>query len=154
MINHRDKQIEKQRRPAPLHLRLQRPAPLERGPAADDEREVVGAQLGVRGGRVRVGVAGRGEDGAALDARGEALFLEGEALEVREGVVVGGALGNHVSKLRRVRRGYGYGADVRRWLCLSARARRYRYCGLCSRLAHCRRCPRRLVASLLASCRR
>lgn len=39
-----------------------------------------------------VGEAGGGEDGAALDAGLEALFLEGEALEVGEGEAVGGAL--------------------------------------------------------------
>lgn len=43
--------------------------------------------LGVRG--VGVGVAGGGEDGAALDAGVEALFSEGEAFEGFQGVFFG-----------------------------------------------------------------
>jgi hypothetical protein len=92
MINHRHKQIKKQRRPAGLHLQLHRAAALESIPAADDQRQVVRAQLGVGGGRVGVGVAGGGEDGAALDVGGETLLFEGETLEVGELVAVGGAL--------------------------------------------------------------
>lgn len=55
------------------------------------------SQLGVRSGRVGVGVASRGEDGAALHARLKALLLEGETLEVWQCVAVGGALHIYVS---------------------------------------------------------
>lgn len=92
MINHRHEQIEEQRRLASLHLHLHRAAALERGAAADNESEIVGTQLAVGCGRVGVGEAGRGEDGATLHAGLETLLFEGEALEVGEGVVVSGAL--------------------------------------------------------------
>lgn len=68
MINQRNKKIKKQRCPSLLHLHLHRAATFERIATADDEREVVGTQLGVAGGRVGVGEAGGGEDGAALHA--------------------------------------------------------------------------------------
>lgn len=92
MIHHRNEQIKEQRRAALLHLHLHRAAALERVAAADDEREVVRAELRVRSGCVGVGVAGGGEDGAALDAGLEALLFEREALEFGEAVAVGGAL--------------------------------------------------------------
>jgi hypothetical protein len=75
-----------------LHLHLHRAAALEGVAGADDEGEVVGSQLGVGGWGVGVSEASGGEDGAALDAGLEALFLEGKALEVGEVVAVGGAL--------------------------------------------------------------
>ena len=59
MIDHRDEEVEEQRRPALLHLHLHSPAALEGVAGADDESEVVGSQLGVGGGRVGVGVTGR-----------------------------------------------------------------------------------------------
>jgi hypothetical protein len=92
MIDHRDEEVEEQRRPALLHLHLHRAAPLEGVAGADDEGKVVCSQLRVGGWRVGVGEAGRRQDGAALDARLEALLLEGEALQVGEVVAVSGAL--------------------------------------------------------------
>jgi len=68
MITQRDKQIKEQLAPACHHLHLHRARALEGAAAADDEREVVGAQLGVGVGGVGVGVAGGGEDCGALDA--------------------------------------------------------------------------------------
>lgn len=67
MVHHGDEQIEEERRAALLHLHLHRAAALERVAAADDEGEVMCPQLGVGGRCVRVGVAGRREDGATLD---------------------------------------------------------------------------------------
>ena len=92
MIDHRHEQIEEQRRPAPLHLHLHGAAALEGAAAADDEGEVVRAQLAVGGWRVGVGEARGRQDGAALHAGLEALFFERQALEVGEVVPVGGAL--------------------------------------------------------------
>ena len=88
MIDHSNKQIKKQRRPARLHLHLHRPAPLESIAAADDESEVVCSQLRVRSGCVSVGVAGGGEDRAALDAGLQALLFERQALQFGEVVTV------------------------------------------------------------------
>ena len=67
MIDQSDEEVEEQRRPAGLHLHLHGAAALEGVAAADDERKVVRAQLGVAGGRVGVGKAGGGEDGTALN---------------------------------------------------------------------------------------
>ena len=66
VIDHRDEQIKEERRPAPLHLHLHGAAALEGTAAADDEGEVVCAKLAVGRGRVGVGEAGGGKDGAAL----------------------------------------------------------------------------------------
>jgi len=81
MVHHGDEQIEEQGRAAGFHLHLHRAAALEGVAAADDEGEVVGAQLGVAGGSVGVGETGGGEDGAALDAGLQTLLFEREALE-------------------------------------------------------------------------
>lgn len=93
MINQRNKQIKKQRRPTLLHLHLHRTTAFERTATTNDEREVVRPQLGVASGRVGVGEAGGGEDGAALHAGLQALLFQREALEVGEVVALGGALG-------------------------------------------------------------
>jgi hypothetical protein len=62
-----DKQVKEELSAAVEHLELHGAAALERAPAADDEGEIVGAQLGVGVGSIGVGVTGRGEDGAGLD---------------------------------------------------------------------------------------
>lgn len=67
MIAQSNKQVKEELGAAVEHLQLHGAAPLERAAAADDEGEVVGAQLRVGVGRVCVGVAGRREDGAGLD---------------------------------------------------------------------------------------
>ena len=54
------------------------------------------AQGGVSVWRVRVGIAGRGENRAALDAGLQSLFAEGEPLELRKAILFGSAL-RHVS---------------------------------------------------------
>ena len=64
-----DEEIKEELRAALEHLQLHGAAALEGAPAADDEGEIVCPQLGVRVGCVGVGVACRGQDGAALDAR-------------------------------------------------------------------------------------
>jgi hypothetical protein len=92
MIHHRNKQIKEQRCATRFHLQLHRAAALEGVSTADDQCKVMGAQLGVGCWRVGVGVAGGGQDSAALDVGGEALLLEGKTLEVGELVAVGGAL--------------------------------------------------------------
>ena len=68
MVNHGNEQVEEQLAAAGLHLSLHGAAALEGAAATDDEGEVVGSQLGVGVGRVGVGVASGGEDGAALDS--------------------------------------------------------------------------------------
>lgn len=78
MITHRDKQIKEQL-PTLFHLDLHSPAALEGVSAADDEREVVGTELGVGVGGVGVGEAGGREDGGDLDAGLESLLAKGEA---------------------------------------------------------------------------
>lgn len=78
MITHRNKKIKKQL-PALFHLHLHRPTALKSRPTPDNQRQVMGAQLGLVVGGVGVGVACAGEDRAALDTRVEALFSEREA---------------------------------------------------------------------------
>lgn len=62
MLHQRHKQIEPKARPTPHHLRLHRAAALENLPPANDQREVVGAQAAVAGGRVSVRETGGGQD--------------------------------------------------------------------------------------------
>lgn len=68
MVAKRDKEVKEQRRPTVPHLELHSAAALERAAAADYESKVVGSELGVGVGGVGVGIAGGGEDRAALDA--------------------------------------------------------------------------------------
>lgn len=68
MVAQGDEQVEEELGAAVQHLELHGAAALEGAAAADDEGEVVGAQLGVRVGSVGVGIPGRGQDGASLDA--------------------------------------------------------------------------------------
>ena len=68
MVAQRNKEIKEKLRVAVEHLELHGPAALEGAAAADDEGEVVSPQLGVGVGSVGVGIASRGQDGAALDA--------------------------------------------------------------------------------------
>lgn len=63
-----DEQVEEELRPAVEHLGLHGAAALEGGAAADDEGEVVVAQLGIRVGCVGVSIACGREDCVALDA--------------------------------------------------------------------------------------
>ena len=88
MVHHRDEKVEEEWRATCLHLHLHRTTPLESVTAPDDECEIVCSQLGVRGRRVGVGVASRGEDCAALDSRLQALLFECQALEFGEVVAV------------------------------------------------------------------
>ena len=76
-----DKQVKEELAAAVEHLELHGAAALEGAAAADDEGEVVRPQLGVRVGSVGVGVAGRGEDGAGLDAG--LCFRELEGLDAK-----------------------------------------------------------------------
>ncbi len=88
MIAHSNEQVEEQSSTF-FHLHLHGATPLESISAADDESQVVGSQLRVCVGCLRVGVAGGGEDGADLDARLEALFAKRKAAELREIVAKG-----------------------------------------------------------------
>ena len=69
MVAQRDKEIKKELGLAVEHLQLHGAATLEGAPATNDEGEIVRPQLRVRVGSVGIGVACRGQDGAALDAR-------------------------------------------------------------------------------------
>lgn len=95
VVAHGDKQVEEELA-AMLHLVLHRAAALECVARADDEGQVVGAQLAIGVGRVGVGVAGGGHDGAALDTRLEALLAESKALELVKTVLLGGAVDDGV----------------------------------------------------------
>lgn len=68
MIAEGDKEIEKELTATIVHLELHCAALLKCRATADDERQVVSTQFGVRVRRMSIGVACRGEDSAALDA--------------------------------------------------------------------------------------
>jgi hypothetical protein len=68
MVAQGDKKVEKQLRASVEHLQLHGAASLERAAAANDEREIVCAQLGVRIRRVGVRVSCRSQNRACLDA--------------------------------------------------------------------------------------
>lgn len=92
VVDHRHEEVEEQRRATVLHFHLHCARTLECVPASNDECKVVCSQLGVGGRSVGIGVASRGEDGAALHAGLEALFFEGETLEIWQCVAVSGTL--------------------------------------------------------------
>lgn len=69
MVAKSDKEIKEQLCAAVVHLQLHGAAALEGAAAADDEGEIVCAQLGVCVGCVGVCVSGRCKNGAGLDAR-------------------------------------------------------------------------------------
>ena len=102
MVAHGDKEVEEEL-PSGLHLHLHRAAALEGGPTPDDERQVVRPHLRVRVGRVRVGEPGAREDGAALDARLQALLAQRQPLELVQPVLLGGAVDDRVLEHGRVR---------------------------------------------------
>lgn len=91
VVAHGDEQVEEELATA-LHLVLHGSAALEGVAGADDEGEVVGTELAVGVGGVGVGVTGRGQDGAALDAGLEALLAKSKALQLVEAVLLSGAL--------------------------------------------------------------
>jgi hypothetical protein len=64
-----NEEIKEQLRAAVVHLQLHGAAALEGAAAADDEGEIVCAQLGVGVGCVGVCISGRCKNGAGLDAR-------------------------------------------------------------------------------------
>lgn len=68
MVAESHEQVKEQLRSAVEHLQLHGAAALKGAAAADDEGQVMGAQLGVGVGRVRIRISCRGQDGAALDA--------------------------------------------------------------------------------------
>ena len=64
MITQRHEQVKEQTTAAVEHLKLHGTTTLERLSPADDERKIMGPELGVGVGSVRVGVSGGGQDGA------------------------------------------------------------------------------------------
>lgn len=58
MVAEGDKQVKEELSAAVEHLELHGAAALERAPAADDEGEIVGAQLGVGVRSIGVGITG------------------------------------------------------------------------------------------------
>lgn len=68
MVAKGDKKIEEQLAATIIHLELHRPTLFESRTAADDEGQIMGTQFGVGVGCVSVGIASRGQDGAALDS--------------------------------------------------------------------------------------
>ena len=79
-----------------LHLHLHGPAPLERGPAADDQSEVMGPQLRVALGRIRIRIPRTRQDGAALNARLQTLLAQRQPLELVQAVPFRGAVDQRV----------------------------------------------------------
>lgn len=69
-----------------LHLHLHRATPFKGGAAADDQSEIVRSQLRVILGSIIVRVTSAREDGAALDARLQALFPQSQPFEFLEAV--------------------------------------------------------------------
>lgn len=68
MIAQSDEQIKEERRATVIHLKLHRSAALEGAARADDQGEIVRPQLRVVVRRVGIGIPGRRQDGAALNA--------------------------------------------------------------------------------------
>ena len=101
VVAHGDKEVKKEL-PSGLHLHLHGATALEGGPTSDDERQVVRPHLRVRVGRIGVGEAGACEDGAALDARLQALLAQRQPLELVESVLLGGAVDDRVLEYGRV----------------------------------------------------
>lgn len=97
MITHRHKKIKKHLPPT-LHLHLHSPTVLKRPPTPDNQRKIMRTQLRLGVWRVRIGISRTGEDRAALDARVEALFTEGEAFQRLDTVFFGGAAAQHDSQ--------------------------------------------------------
>lgn len=69
MVAQGDEQVEEKLSATVEHLELHGAAALEGAATADDEGEIVRAQLGVGIRSVGVGVASRSQNGASLDAR-------------------------------------------------------------------------------------
>lgn len=96
MIAEGNEQVEEELGAAIEHLELHGTAPLEGAAAPDDEGKVVRPQLGVGVGRISVGVPGRRQYGAALNARLQALLSQRDTLELLEPVLIGGAVDDGV----------------------------------------------------------
>lgn len=69
MVAQGDKQVKEELGIAVEHLELHSTAALEGAAGSDDESEVVRPELGIGVGRVGVGIASGGEDGAGLNSR-------------------------------------------------------------------------------------
>ena len=85
MVAEGDEEVKEELAASVVHLELHGAASLEGAAAADDEGEVVGAQLGVGIGGVGIGVAGGGENSAALDARFLMRCQESPGMRMRIG---------------------------------------------------------------------
>ena len=82
---HCDEQVKEHLRAAFLNLHLHRAASLKGLAAADDEREIVGAEPRVAGGRVRIREACTAQDRRDVDAGLQALLAKSKALHFRQG---------------------------------------------------------------------
>lgn len=95
VVDHGDEEVEEELA-AGFHLVLHRAAALEGVAGADDEREVVRAELGVAVRGIGVRIASRGQDGRALDAGLETLLAERQLLQLLEAVPLGLAVDDGV----------------------------------------------------------
>ena len=91
VIAHRHKKIKEQL-PAALHLHLHRPAPLERAPTPDDQRQVMRPQLRIAVRRVRVRKPRTRQYRCALDPALQTLLPQREPFQFVQSVLLGGAV--------------------------------------------------------------
>lgn len=105
-VAHGDEQVEPQARAVAVpgadararhaHLRLHGARPLEGVAAADDQSEIVGAQVSVTLRCVSVRKLRTGEDSGDGDAGLQTLFPECDSFELRELVALGGAVDGRI----------------------------------------------------------
>ena len=98
VVAERDEEVKEHLRAALLHLHLHRAAPLEGLAAADDEREIVGAEPRVAGRRVRVRESCAAQDRRYVDAGLQALLAKSEALQVWQRVALRGTVDGCIPK--------------------------------------------------------
>jgi len=98
MVGHGDKQVKEKLAASAFHLGLHGAAPFKSLATADDEGEVVRAQARVRVRGVGVGVLGRAQDGADINARTQTLLSEAQPLEFLEPVPLSGTVNCSVAE--------------------------------------------------------
>lgn len=87
VVHHGNEQVEEELT-AVFHLVLHSAAALEGVARTDDEREVMGTELGVVVRCVRIGIASRSQDGRALDTRLQTLLAKGQLLQLVQPILL------------------------------------------------------------------
>jgi hypothetical protein len=96
MITHRNEEVKKEFSSL-LHFHLHRATPLEGGPGADDQGQVMRSKLGISVRCMGICISSAGEDGAALDTGLQALLPQGQALQLWQAVFLCSAAGGLIS---------------------------------------------------------